>query len=431
MSFSTFIRKFFTKLYSQVRLTISLLPALCSLLPILSFAQMEWTCATPSAGWTVREFHSAVAFDNKIWLLGGHSDTNFYNDVWYSTNGVNWINPTTSAPWSKRFGHSAVNFDKICLLGGYDTSDNYQNDLWYSVEGIYWIQGIDSAPWLPRMGHTSVVFDNSIWVLGGCGYYNHYFVRFRDVWYSTNGMDWISAAPTAEWTARNGHSSVVFDNKLWVIGGYDESSKNDVWYSTDGLNWTCATDSAEWQPRYGHTSVVFENKIWVIGGFDHTNLYDDVWYSSDGVNWIRATDSAGWTARTGHSSVVFDNKIWLLGGSDANGQRNDVWYSRGLGIQEGSMLDASRSMPKIYPNPFKTSTEITYHRSKVTTARISIYNIVGKEVKLIFNGKQNAGSYKVHWNGQDNSGRILPAGIYFIRLESGRHKEIRKIIRLQ
>jgi peptidoglycan hydrolase-like protein with peptidoglycan-binding domain len=215
-----------------------------------------------------------------------------------------------------------VVFDnKIWVMGGYDWNDiSYKNDVWYSSDGINWILATDTAPWSERYGHTSLVFDNKIWVIGGrdsSGTKN-------DVWYSSDGINWFTYDL---WSGREGMASVVFDNKIWVMGGNDGNRRNDVWYSSDGINWTLATDTAPWSERYGHTSVVFDNKIWVIGGDALWSLKNDVWYSSDGINWTLATDTAPWTAREDHTSVVFDNKIWVIGGWDSSGARNDVWYS--------------------------------------------------------------------------------------------------------
>jgi len=71
------------------------------------------------------------------------------------------------------------------------------------------------------------------------------------------------------------HSAVVFDDKLWVLGG----GANDVWYSSDGVNWNCATDSAGWSSRESQTSVEFDNKLWVLGGYLYDSQYgSDVWY---------------------------------------------------------------------------------------------------------------------------------------------------------
>ena len=44
--------------------------------------------------------------------------------------------------------------------------------------------------------------------------------------------------------------------------------------------WTQATTSAGWSARYLHTSVVFDGKLWVIGGYNGSNGFNDVWYAN-------------------------------------------------------------------------------------------------------------------------------------------------------
>ena len=146
-------------------------------------------------------------------------------------------------------------------------------------------------------------------------------------------IQWTRATASASFSKRRVHTSVVFDNKMWVIGGYNGSSNlNDVWYSSDGATWTQATASASFSGRSIHTSVVFDNKMWVIGGYDTANL-NDVWYSSDGATWTLATPSASFYTRAYHTSAVFDNKMWVIGGYNGS-YLNDVWYY-------GKQLDAS------------------------------------------------------------------------------------------
>ncbi len=66
---------------------------------------------------------------------------------------------------------------------------------------------------------------------------------------------------------------------MWVIGGRDGAYKNDAWYSIDGIAWTQSIAAAAWTARSGHTSLVYDNKMWVIGGFDGA-YKNDVWYST-------------------------------------------------------------------------------------------------------------------------------------------------------
>ena len=80
---------------------------------------------------------------------------------------------------------------------------------------------------------------------------------------------------------------------MWMIGGGTASSSyfNDVWYSSDGVNWTQATANAGLSARYWHTSVVFNSKMWVIGGFDDRGLMYGLLDVADRIGWaaIRGT----------------------------------------------------------------------------------------------------------------------------------------------
>lgn len=177
------------------------------------------------------------------------------------------------------------------------------------------------APWAGRDGHTSLVFDNKMWIIGGlscCG------GRYNDVWYSEDGETWVEATSNADFSPRGAHSSVVFDNKMWVFGGNESFSSgrefSDVWYSEDGVTWIEATSDADFGPRFNQKSLVFEGKIWIFGGNDADNSYSNkqVWNSTDGINWNFVSDDTGVYFHTSQFSV-FNGKIWRIGNfSDTN-----------------------------------------------------------------------------------------------------------------
>ena len=68
-------------------------------------------------------------------------------------------------------------------------------------------------------------------------------------------------------SARDDHQVVTFNNKMYLIGGYDGSDKNDVWSSTDGIHWIEETANAAFSARSRHQVVVFNNKMVLIGGY--------------------------------------------------------------------------------------------------------------------------------------------------------------------
>jgi len=197
-----------------------------------------------------------------------------------------------------------------------------------NAETINWAQATSNAL-TPARVTTTVVFQNKIWALGGQDSNGN---LLNDVWSSSDGVNWTQVTASASWSPRADHTVVVFNNKMWLMGGstisgtWMSGKANDVWYSSDGINWTQAVASAPWQERYRHTSVVFDNKIWVIGGGTNGGGWlNDIWYSSDGINWTQATPSAPWTPRYCHSSVVYNGKMWVIGGNYAPGQNlNDV-----------------------------------------------------------------------------------------------------------
>ena len=307
-----------------------------------------WTQA-PTPSWPGRGSHSSAVFDNKIWVMGGiigPGSGNTANDVWYTSDGFSWTSATLNAEWSPRGCHTSVVFDgKIWVIGGSSAGYSYStrlSDVWYSSDGANWHCATSTAPWGPRGTHTSVVFDGKMWVIGGWTSSDDK----NDVWYSTDGEHWLQE-PDATWGARDGHTSVVFDNKMWVIGGSNSSDfYTDVWYSGNGADWHESTNNPVWGPRRRHTSVVHDGRMWIIGGADDYSSHG-IWHSMNGSDWVQLVKPTPYPWRSYNTSVVFHNRIWVIGGcSNVDNKLNDVWYS-GL---------FSTSAPTITPTLTQTPT---------------------------------------------------------------------------
>lgn len=71
-----------------------------------------------------------------------------------------------------------------------------------------------------------------------------------------------------------------------------------------------------------------------------------------------------------------------------------------------------------YPNPFNPSTTIEFALAKISAVSLKVYNIIGQEVASLTNSTLDAGSYKIQWNGADQSGKSLGSGIYFVKLSA-------------
>ena len=72
-----------------------------------------------------------------------------------------------------------------------------------------------------------------------------------------------------------------------------------------------------------------------------------------------------------------------------------------------------------YPNPFDNVTNIQFYLHYPSNIDIDIYNIQGELVKSLFYEQAcTAGLHRVTWNGQDNDGKSVSSGVYFLRLET-------------
>lgn len=158
-------------------------------------------------------------------------------------------------------------------------SEKKKSDVWYSSDCINWTQVTPKAPWSERFAHSSVIFNNKIWVLGGNNK-----KKLNDVWYSSDGANWTKVEAKDHWSKRMYHQSIVYNEKIWILGGLAKEKESDVWYSSDGTNWTASTYEAPWTKRFSHHAITFQGLMWVIGGNDGKKQ-SDIWYSDDGFNW--------------------------------------------------------------------------------------------------------------------------------------------------
>jgi formylglycine-generating enzyme required for sulfatase activity len=251
----------------------------------------------------------------------------------YSSSGFTGFTAGGSMPASRYNGPALSYGGKLWLIGGRGSA-GYFNDVLSSPDGANWTSvkanvaaAGTNTHFEKRIGHAAVVFNNKMWVIGG--YSGETFAYKNDLWHSSDGASWTKAAATAPFNGRAHHSVVVFNNKMYLIGGVDDTgSFSDVMSSSDGETWTPVVNIANFDRRSGHSCIIFNNKLWVIGGASPSILYNnDVWSSADGVTWDRLTAAASFSPRTAHRSLVYDNKMWVLGGGTAEGYSAEAWYS--------------------------------------------------------------------------------------------------------
>ena len=70
------------------------------------------------------------------------------------------------------------------------------------------------------------------------------------------------------------------------------------------------------------------------------------------------------------------------------------------------------------PNPFNPTTRINYDVPEMGHTDIRLYDLMGREVRTLLNRELAAGYHTINWDGKNNRGQIVSAGIYFCQLRA-------------
>jgi glycosidase len=103
------------------------------------------------------------------------------------------------------------------------------------------------------------------------------------------------------------------------------------------------------------------------------------------------------------------------------------------GVERGEEEPAEFGLQPNFPNPFNPVTEIrfTIGGSAAVAAELQVFNVLGQRVRLLLQENKNPGRYRVVWDGRDDRGRALGAGVYFYTLTAGSFTRSRKMLLLK
>ena len=287
---------------------------------------ITWTQVAPTSPFAARHQQAAFVLNNRLWIFGGQRFNGTTagpppKDAWSTTDGVTWTQQalTTEIDFSWLMG-VVQQADRVTLIGGILRS--YSNQAWQTTNGESWTQ-LAPFDYAPNLLSRGVSFNGAMWVIGG-GRMDG--LDTNDIWRSTDGLTWSRVTPVGPiFDPLDSHRVLVFNNRMWVLGGWDfftseggsQTHSNEVWSTADGVNWTQHPPSGGiiFSPRTGHDAVVFNGKMWVIGGTDNATRYNDVWSSADGVTWVQEQANAAFSPRFSHTVAALNNALWLFAGS--------------------------------------------------------------------------------------------------------------------
>jgi len=184
----------------------------------------------------------------------------------------------------------------------------------------------------------------------------------------------------------------------------------------------------------GSAAGVFaRNKIWLAGGQGNSGILNRVQSFSMSENNQWQEETALKTGRKSLALAAVNDAIYAIGG---NSDKSKHIASNLVEIFDlvATITDeyhqpnnADLTLVPNYPNPFNTTTIIRVYAPVNTYTKITIYNMLGENVRLLYQGSIT-GWQQFQFDGRDKLGKMLPSGQYFLYLTTANEKHVQKII---
>jgi hypothetical protein len=122
--------------------------------------------------------------------------------------------------------------------------------------------------------------------------------------------------------------------------------------------------------------------------------------------------------------------VQTLIGVDANQRltvRELAGEVTGIGDSDGPL----RPVLAAFPNPFRTASEIRYTLPTAERVSLTVYDVRGRRVRTVIDENVPAGDHTARWDGADENGRRVAAGVYLYRIEAGDWQETKRVVVLR
>ena len=218
------------------------------------------------------------------------------------------------------------------------------------------------------------------------------------------------------------------------------SGYNDYKYGLDDLNnYMSTTGSDSIRIRYSRREVIY-----LIGGSDNEGTTDcqsmaqgnhryersiiyfnylQYYFSSE----ILGRHQHAIIPNIGHDSYNIFNSACGRKALFGYGDCDQLDF---LNVMDFEVLD-NYKLIKNYPNPFNPVTTLRYDLPENSHVNITIYDMLGRQVKNLINQTQDAGYRSVRWNATDDYGKPVSAGIYLYQIQAGEYMQTKKMVLLK
>ena len=195
-----------------------------------------------------------------------------------------------------------------------------------------------------------------------------------------------------------------------------------------------AKDLEDFYSVYFHEPQVIGEIPYGFGLGDQVRLYSPIMILVDSLEygvstpWPSAPNNLGPSlelVNTGDNTLPENwSSSLVLGGTP--GLKNGLSSLSNIG--ESTLVPSNFQLSQNYPNPFNNQTVIEFVLPEKSQAKITVFDILGREIIILKDNILSPGTYIVNWDCRDTIGRIVPAGVYFYRLDTIGFNDVKKMI---
>lgn len=214
----------------------------------------------------------------------------------------------------------------------------------------------------------------------------------------------------------------IFDSlNIMTVGGDFEFGASTANTTNCGLHW-----NYNMLFMFGAASAVSfrtSQEGWIALSFAERFAYT----TNSGINWIVTVtpDTVGIYDVT----FVDENHGWAVG-KNGTVLKFDT-SSIGIKKINQNLIVTSYKLYQNYPNPFNPSTTVRFDLPNTAYVKLTVFDILGKEITTLVNDKLSAGSYEIGWSAPTGDGTDYPSGIYFYKLKTDEFIEVKKMVLLK
>ncbi len=106
-----------------------------------------------------------------------------------------------------------------------------------------------------------------------------------------------------------------------------------------------------------------------------------------------------------------------------NGEKSEIGTTSVV-----AAIPSTTQLLAAYPNPFNPSTMLNYNLAKDSHVTLTVYDVLGRQIKLLSNQHQSAGQYSIQWDGTTDAGIAAPSGTYLVRMQTGNTSQVQKVL---